>query len=334
MLTFWLSPHVVLRHRPAPLFSILPAVPSASITVHGMVINVVCYLARLCPWVLPSLRLRVPRCRHISPHRLGPPGAHGGHTSASSAHSGYHMFCQPRVVKLASPLLGRYSLSSTSLCLRLHSTISCSGRCVAWPSSDSSEFTCPSAFDSTIHLTATDVSIDPTSTIHLWLKSSKTDPFRQCFMIHIGSSGKPICPVAALRAYLDLRGHALGPLFVTSTLPATPVIVNHWSVPSSRPPAMVHPSAAIASGLGPPPQLRRLVSRTTSSTRLGAGPATRTNATFVRLQTYGTCVMLIGWAAPFWRRVRAARIPRSSKLEGSHGRGASRPRRNTTKFGP
>ena len=162
------------------------------------------------------------------------------------------------------------------------------------------EFTCPSAFDSTTHLTATDVSIDPTSTIHLRLKSSKTDPFRQGFMIHIGASGKPICPVAVSRAYLDLRGHALGPLFVTSTLPATPVIVNHWSVPSSRPPAMVHPSAAIASRLGPPPQpQRRLSSRTTSSKRLAAGPATRTNATFVRLQTYGTCVMLIGWAAPF-----------------------------------
>lgn len=49
-------------------------------------------------------------------------------------------------------------------------------------------------------------------------------------MIHIGSFGKPICPVAALRDYLDLRGHAPGPLFIISTgVPLTPLtIVNHW----------------------------------------------------------------------------------------------------------
>ena len=73
------------------------------------------------------------------------------------------------------------------------------------------EFTCPTTFDPSTHLTPTDISFDEAGTIHLWLKTSKTDPFRQGVMLHIGSSGNPICPVIA-----------------SAGVPLSPPIVNHW----------------------------------------------------------------------------------------------------------
>lgn len=91
------------------------------------------------------------------------------------------------------------------------------------------EFTCPTTFDPSTHLTPADVSIADAGTIHLWLKTSKTDPFRQGVMLHIGSSGNPICPVVAVRSYLAIRGLTPGPLFITSAgVPLSPPIVNHW----------------------------------------------------------------------------------------------------------
>ena len=148
-------------------------------------------------------------------------------TPAPSAHSGYQRSAGPaRQARLpiTGPLLDviHQSLSSPSLDHIMFLAACC---LVFFGFLRVAEFTCPSAFDPTIHLTATNVSIDPTSTIHLWLKSSQTDPFRQGFMIHIGSSGKPICPVAALHVYLDLRGHVPGPLFVTST--GSPLTIGH-----------------------------------------------------------------------------------------------------------
>ena len=44
------------------------------------------------------------------------------------------------------------------------------------------------------------------TTIQLSLKSSKTDPFRRGVHIVIGSTQDDLCPVAALLAYLAVRG--------------------------------------------------------------------------------------------------------------------------------
>jgi hypothetical protein len=45
----------------------------------------------------------------------------------------------------------------------------------------------------------------------------------------LGASEKPICAVSAVRRYLQVRGNAPGPLFVSSDgSPLTPVVVNCW----------------------------------------------------------------------------------------------------------
>ena len=49
--------------------------------------------------------------------------------------------------------------------------------------------------------------------IRLWIKCSKTDPFRQGCFIYLGQGRPPLCPVAASLAYLNLRGPEPGPLF-------------------------------------------------------------------------------------------------------------------------
>ena len=282
-----------------------------------MVINVVCYLARLRPSALPSLRLRVPRCRQVSPHRRGLP-------EPMVDTPRLHRLIRDIVCSAGPALQARLPITGPLLDV-IHQSLSS-------PSFDDimfwvvcclaffgflrvAEFTCPSAFDSTIHLTATDVSIDPTSTIHLWLKSSKTDPFRQGFMIHIGSSGKPICPVAALRAYLDLRGHAPGPLFDTSTgSPLTPVIVNHWL--RSVFTAARHGSsfsnhsfrigaASSAASTGIPDHLIMQNAWPLVQPRV---PTLHSYASG-HVDFCGTCVMLIGWAAPFFAEGSRASNP-------------------------
>ena len=53
---------------------------------------------------------------------------------------------------------------------------------------------------------------DP-STIEIHLRQSKTDPFNKGISVYLGRSGNDLCPVAALLAYLALRGGADGPLF-------------------------------------------------------------------------------------------------------------------------
>ena len=74
-----------------------------------------------------------------------------------------------------------------------------------------------SHFDPGWHLGVQDVctnSHTAPSRIEVILKGSKTDPFCQGHTLHIGVTGRRICPVAALLTYLAARGANHGPLFV------------------------------------------------------------------------------------------------------------------------
>ena len=71
-------------------------------------------------------------------------------------------------------------------------------------------------FDPGAHLTLADVAVDQKanpSTICLRIKASKTDPFRQGCEVFMGKTGDELCPVAAILAYLLVRGAVKGPLF-------------------------------------------------------------------------------------------------------------------------
>lgn len=80
------------------------------------------------------------------------------------------------------------------------------------------EFTCPSkeAF-SCLMLTPADVQVDshtsPTR-MAVHLRQSKTDPFGVGTTLHLGATGRTLCPVAAVLAYLAIRPQSVGPLFV------------------------------------------------------------------------------------------------------------------------
>ena len=66
-------------------------------------------------------------------------------------------------------------------------------------------------------LSPQDVAVDdrehPTL-IRIHLKSSKTDPFRHGVDIYLGRTGKDLCPVGALLAFMAARPARQGPLFV------------------------------------------------------------------------------------------------------------------------
>ena len=71
-------------------------------------------------------------------------------------------------------------------------------------------------FDPGALLTLADVAVDQKanpSTICLRIKASKTDPFRQGCEVFMGKTGDELCPVAAILAYLLVRGAVKGPLF-------------------------------------------------------------------------------------------------------------------------
>ena len=46
----------------------------------------------------------------------------------------------------------------------------------------------------------------------MWIKASKTDPFRQGVTVYPGMTEGMVCPVAALLSYIMRRGVLLGPL--------------------------------------------------------------------------------------------------------------------------
>ena len=82
----------------------------------------------------------------------------------------------------------------------------------------SGEITIPdsSAYDPSVHLSFSDISIDniaEPNIIRIRLKTSKTDPFRQGVDIHIGKTNQTLCPVTALLNYMVTRGNSPGLLF-------------------------------------------------------------------------------------------------------------------------
>ena len=83
-----------------------------------------------------------------------------------------------------------------------------------------SEFTVPKAldYDSNVHLTYAVVAIDCKETpqiLQLYIKQSKTDPFRKGVRLSLGRINRAVCPVSAILTYLDVRGAQPGPLFLT-----------------------------------------------------------------------------------------------------------------------
>ena len=79
-----------------------------------------------------------------------------------------------------------------------------------------SEFTCPHAtvFDPTVHLSRQDVSFAASrSILHVRIKQSKTDPFRQGCIVRVASTGNALCPLTALALYLQASRQRRGPLF-------------------------------------------------------------------------------------------------------------------------
>ena len=74
-----------------------------------------------------------------------------------------------------------------------------------------------SDYDPTVHLSVGDVRVDNTSSpsyLEIYIKASKTDPFRQGVRVYLGKSNTDICPVASVLAYMVVRGPRQGPFFV------------------------------------------------------------------------------------------------------------------------
>ena len=70
------------------------------------------------------------------------------------------------------------------------------------------------AYNPTNHLSMGDVAIDNTShPIQVFLKQSKTDQFGKGAMVYIGRTYTDLCPIAAILAFMALRGNTPGPFF-------------------------------------------------------------------------------------------------------------------------
>ena len=82
----------------------------------------------------------------------------------------------------------------------------------------SGELTVPEVweFDPGLQLSFSDISVDNSSnprSLAVQIKQSKTDQLRQGVAVFVGRMDTILCPVAAVLAYLALRGSGEGPLF-------------------------------------------------------------------------------------------------------------------------
>ena len=81
------------------------------------------------------------------------------------------------------------------------------------------EFTVPSqrSYDPAAHLSYSDIAVDDCdnpSLVVIYIKKSKTDPYRRGTSITLGATRNEICLVKALMLYLARRGSQAGPLFI------------------------------------------------------------------------------------------------------------------------
>lgn len=85
----------------------------------------------------------------------------------------------------------------------------------------SGEITVPSinSFDQAKHLSWGDVAVDSVEAptlLRVKLNKSKTDQLRQGVEVYVGRTGCQLCPVAAVLAYMAIRGDQAGPFFKAS----------------------------------------------------------------------------------------------------------------------
>ena len=85
----------------------------------------------------------------------------------------------------------------------------------------SGEMTIPSdsAYDPSVHLSYKDIVVDDPvkpQTVSVFIKQSKTDPFRRGINLFLGRTSSHLCPVMALLNYLVVRGPREGSLFLFS----------------------------------------------------------------------------------------------------------------------
>ena len=98
----------------------------------------------------------------------------------------------------------------------------------------SGEFKTPShtSFDPSKHLSAQDISVDDSSNpskLFIHLKSSKCDQTRQGITLCVGKTDSLLCPVAAVLAYISVRGTDTRPLFIFQDLsPLTQPRLVSW----------------------------------------------------------------------------------------------------------
>ena len=83
-----------------------------------------------------------------------------------------------------------------------------------------SEFTIltEGSYEPSCHLSLEDIAMDNRSKprlLQLFLKQSKTDPFKHGTEVYIGATDTTICPVKAVLSYLGRRNSHPGPLFIT-----------------------------------------------------------------------------------------------------------------------
>lgn len=72
-------------------------------------------------------------------------------------------------------------------------------------------------YDLQVHLSFQDVKVDDKQNskwLEVHLKTSKTDLFRQGVTKYVGATGKCLCPVASVLAYMVHSGNKPGPLFI------------------------------------------------------------------------------------------------------------------------
>jgi len=71
-----------------------------------------------------------------------------------------------------------------------------------------------STFDPTVSLLPQDITFNNSSMMLVYIKASKTDPFRAGIYLRISPLNNRLCPVTAMRQFLFLRGSRVGPLYM------------------------------------------------------------------------------------------------------------------------